>query len=91
MYSRGVGRLHFAEFGRGPAYEKIADQLSRGLIISPAQRKGMRLPAALEFDSGKRIAGIILFRSDADNDAAVRIALVARILAHAVGDDTSRL
>src|SRR5688572_8669315 len=40
---------------------------------------------ALKADSGKRIPGIV-GRRYADHDTGVRIALVARILAHAVGD-----
>jgi hypothetical protein len=44
---------------------------------------------ALEIDAGQRMAGIV-FRRDADDDAGVGVAFVARILAHAVGDHAAR-
>src|SRR3546814_10157696 len=53
---------------------------------------GARFQFFLQRDAGER-AGVnaarIIFRRDADDDAGVGVALVARVLAHAVGDDAA--
>ncbi|KFB72302.1 MAG: hypothetical protein AW09_002510 [Candidatus Accumulibacter phosphatis] len=49
----------------------------------------MRFELPLQCDASQRSAGVVE-RGDADDDAGVGIALVARILAHAVGDHAVR-
>src|SRR3989338_1504779 len=90
MSARRVRRLHRAKVARRPARQKITDQLSGGAVIAAAQLEGARLPAALELHPGQWVAGIILLGRNAHHDAAVGVALVARILAHAVGDHPPR-
>src|SRR2546430_15617775 len=60
------------------------------ILAGPARRERQLLETALERDAGERMPGIIRGR-DADHDAGVGVALRARVLAHAVGDDTAHL
>ena len=75
--------------------EEVADQLRRRVVVAAAEREGLRFPVPLEGDAGQRAAagielGVVL-RRDADHDAGVGVALVARVLAHAVGDHAAGL
>src|SRR5204863_4595144 len=71
--------------------------LTRRRVALAAEDVGARFPEALEGDAVERagVAGragdAVVLRRDADDDARVGIALVARVLAHAVGDDAARL
>src|SRR6185503_8983195 len=87
--TRRVRWLHRAEPGRGPAREKVTHALRGRAVVAAAGFERAFLPVALKLDAGKRMPGIVR-RRDADHDAAVGVALVARVLAHAVGDDPSR-
>ena len=58
---------------------------------STAECKRALFPMTLEVDPGQRIARDSRSRRNADDDGAVGIALVTRILAHAIGDDATRL
>jgi hypothetical protein len=88
--ARLVGRLDHAQlFGR-LAGQEVADLLGRGGVGRAAGRVGQALPLALELDAGQRVARIVALRVDADHEAGVGVALVARILAHAVGHDAVR-
>ena len=86
-----VGGLDFTEFGGGHAANEVADQLAGRAIVAAAQFVGARFQALLQLDAGQRIAGEILLGIDAHHDTGVRVALVARVLAHAVGDHAARL
>ena len=84
MHAGRIRRQHRAERGRGPAGEEVAHQLPRRVVVAAAEIKRALLPVALERDAGQRVPRIVVGR-DADHDAAVGVAFVARILAHAVG------
>src|SRR5688572_29710177 len=43
----------------------------------------------LQFDAGERVARIVAFGIDADDNAAIGVEFLARILAHAVGGDAA--
>jgi hypothetical protein len=73
-----------AERGRWPAGKEVADQLRRRLVAAAAEFESARFEFALQFDAGQRPARIVE-RRDADDDAGVGVAFVARVLAHAVG------
>ncbi len=89
-HARLVGRHHGAERRRWAAGQEVADQLGRRRICAAAGLERATLPVALEGDAGERMARVVGGR-DADDDAGVGVALVARILAHAVGDDAAGL
>ena len=59
-------------------------------IARAASREGALFPVALKRNSRQRMARIIR-RRDADHDARIGVPLIARILAHAIGDDAPRL
>jgi heat shock protein HtpX len=46
---------HVTQQRRGPARQKIADQLARRLVGAPAQLEGPRLERTLQHDAGQRI------------------------------------
>ena len=85
---RGLDR---AEGGGGPPFEEVPDQLARGLVGAPAEGEGLLLEPALQGHARERVAGVVLVGGDADDDRAVGVALVARVLAHAVGHDPAGL
>ena len=67
------------------------------VVVAAAELERARFPVALEGDAGERVTAPsrgrppVVLRRDADDDAGVGVALVARVLAHAVGDDAARL
>src|SRR5690606_27993049 len=75
-----VGGLDLAELARRHAADEVADQLRGRAVVAAAQLIGARLQALLELHAGQRAAGEILLRVDADDDAGIGIALVARVL-----------
>src|SRR5471032_2044297 len=80
-----VGRFHAAN-GRGRlARDEIPHQLRRSLVVAAAEDVGVGLQALLQLDARQRATRVIHLRRDADDDAGVGIAFVARVLAHAVG------
>src|SRR5690606_26475407 len=88
-----VGRLYVAQHLAALTLDEIAHQLSGSNVVATAQLVSARLPEALKSHAVERTDGAfrlavlaIVLRRDAHHDASVGIALVARILAHAVGD-----
>ena len=79
-----------AAITRHPASYKVAHQLTRSLVVAAAQRKRIRLQGALKFKPRQRAAGVVS-RRDAHHNTGVRIALIAGVLAHAVGHQSARL
>ncbi|MNL01081.1 hypothetical protein D3C87_1215360 [compost metagenome] len=87
VHARGVRGEHGAEFGRCLACNEVPDQLARRAVGAAAQFEGLGFPFALEVDAGQDVLGVVDFRRDPYDDAGVGVAFVARVLAHAVGDD----
>ena len=86
-----IGWLDAADGGAGLAGDEVAHQLRRGLVVAAAEDEGVGLQAFLELDARQRASRVIHFRGDTHDDAGVGVALVTRVLAHAVGDDPVRL
>ncbi len=86
-----VGRLDVPELLRRDAADEISHQLTRSAVVTPAQLIGKRFQPLLQLHAGERAAGEVLLGSDADHDAGVGVALLARILTHAVRHDPLRL
>src|SRR6185369_9623431 len=80
---REIGPLHAGRVGR--------IDTARRHVGAAAGREGRRFPLPLEFDAGQGVARVIDLGRYVDDDAAVGVALGARILAHAVGHDTAGL
>src|SRR6185369_1837125 len=91
LHAGRVGRIDTARRHRGAAGEEVADALGRRRVGAAAGREGRRFPLPLEFDAGQGVARVIDLGRYVDDDAAVGVALGARILAHAVGHDTAGL
>ena len=92
VHTRLVRRLHAAQRGGRTGSQKVTDQLARRFVSTAAQRVGLGLKLALKSNARQRmhrLAGNRAFykisRCNAHHDAGIGIALVARILAHAVG------
>src|SRR5579862_7726493 len=90
-YTWLVGGLDPAQFSGWGAANEIAYQLAGRAIFAAAQLKGLRLQLLLQLHSGQWPAREVLLRVDANHDAGIGVALVAGVLTHAVGHDTSRL
>ncbi len=84
-YARLVGGFDATDGSRRFAGDEVADQLRRGFIVAAAQYEREGFQALLQLDAGQWAARIIHFRGDADDDAGVGVALVTRVLAHAIG------
>ena len=76
---------------RVDAAQEITKQLSGRAVIAPTQDIGCRFQRFLQGKAGERSTGEIRLRIDCHHDARIGIALIARILAHAVGDHALRL
>ena len=90
MNARLVGWCHRAQRDGWTPGQKVGDTLPRCGVGTTTGLERKRLPVALEQDPRQRMTRII-GRRNIDHDTAVGIALVARILAHAIGDHPFRL
>ena len=88
MQARLVGRRYVAECRGWSARDEVADELCGSVVVRSTQRKRAFFPVALEGNAGEWTARIVLGR-DADNNCAVGIAFIARILAHAIGHEAT--
>src|SRR6201985_2243985 len=94
VHARLVRGLHVAEGAGALALDEVTHQRARRHVAAAAEFVGARFPEALERDAVERAhdaAGLavlaIVLWVDAHDDAGVGVAFVARILAHAIGDD----
>ena len=88
---RRVGREHLAEGGACAAAQKILHPLHGGGIRLPARAEGGPLERALERDAVEGVPAVKIGEADLREQRAVRVDGVARVVAHAVGDDAARL
>src|ERR1700742_3661560 len=91
MDTRLVGWLDFAQHARGCAADEVTDQLTGRAVIAATEQESLRLQSLLQLYAGQRAAGEILCRVDTHDNSGVGVALIAGILAHAVGHHTLRL